>query len=86
VAGLSSPKAFLESQAREAALDLEHVQRLREVELQAPALWYLALAYLRSGDLGRARSRLERILETGGFYEDKARALLSELDRLERGD
>jgi tetratricopeptide (TPR) repeat protein len=72
-------------QAREATRNLEQVRRLGENDLQAPAEWYLALAHLRSHDLAAARSRLERIAATGGFYQDKARALLSELDRLDSG-
>ncbi len=72
-------------QAREASLDLEQVRRLGETELQAPAEWYLALAYLRSQDLGEARARLKWVAEGGGFYQAKARALLSELDRLDNG-
>ena len=69
-------------QDREAARALEQVLRREESELKVPAAWYLALADLRRQDLAAARSRLERIAESGGFYQDKARALLSELDRL----
>jgi tetratricopeptide (TPR) repeat protein len=68
-------------QAPEAAADLEQVLRLKENELQTPAAWYLALAHLRANDLAAARSQLERIATTGGFYQDKARGLLAELDR-----
>ena len=87
-------------QAAEAARDLEQVLRAGGSELRAPAEWYLALSYLRSQDpaetwhlalarqrrpdLAAARSRLERIAATGGFYQSKARELLSELDRLDR--
>jgi len=70
---------------QEATRDLEQVRRFGERDLQAPAAWYLALAHLRGHDLRAARSHLERIAETGGFYEEKARALLSELDHLESG-
>jgi len=73
-------------QAREASRNLEQVVRLGDKELEAPAEWYLALAHLRGHDLAAARSRLERIAESGGFYQAKARALLSELDRLDRGE
>jgi hypothetical protein len=68
-------------QAQEAAADLEQVLRLPESELQAPAAWYLALAHLRANDLAAARSNLERIAKTGGFYQNKARGLLAELER-----
>ena len=86
-------------QVREASLDLEKVLKLGDQELQAPAEWYLALAHLRDSDQGdgylalaisrepvpaEARPRLERIAATGGFYQEKARALLSELDTLEK--
>jgi tetratricopeptide (TPR) repeat protein len=73
-------------QARAATRDLEQVAGLGDKDLQAPAEWYLALAYLRGHDLAAARSRLERIAEAGGFYQAKARALLSELERLDRGE
>ena len=88
-------------EAREATLDLEQVLQFPGNELKAPAEWYLALAQLRNQDratewylafarrgrhdFAEARSRLTRIAENGGFYQDKARALLSELDRLDRG-
>jgi tetratricopeptide (TPR) repeat protein len=62
--------------------NLEETRRLGAGELDAPAEWYVALAYLRSRNLDEARSRLQRIAAAGGFYADKARALLSDLDRL----
>jgi hypothetical protein len=71
-------------QVREATLDLEQVQRLGDEELQAPAEWYMALAHLRGARPAEARPHLERIAGGGGFYRDKARGLLAELDRLEK--
>jgi hypothetical protein len=71
-------------QTREATLDLEQVLRLGEPELRAPAEWYLALIHLRGSDPAGARPHLERIAGAGGFYKDRARALLSELDRLDK--
>jgi tetratricopeptide (TPR) repeat protein len=73
-------------QVREASLDLEEVVRLGDEELRAPAEWYLALAHLRGPSLAEARRHLVRIAGAGGFYQDKARALLTELDRLEKRD
>jgi tetratricopeptide (TPR) repeat protein len=73
-------------QAREATLDLEQVLRLGEKEIHTPAEWYLALIHLRGEDPAEARPHLERIAGAGGFYQDKARGLLSELDRLEKRD
>jgi tetratricopeptide (TPR) repeat protein len=73
-------------QSREATFDLEQVQRLGDEDLRVPAEWYLALAHLRGPNVAEARPHLERIAETGGFYQDKARALLSELHRLEKGN
>ena len=73
-------------QAREATLDLERALGLGDDELQAPAEWYLALAHLRGENPAEARPHLERIAAAGGFYRDKARALLIELDRLEKGN
>jgi len=70
-------------QVREATHDLEEVLRLGEKELHAPAEWYLALAHLRGARPAEARPHLERIAGAGGFYKDKARALLAELDRIE---
>jgi tetratricopeptide (TPR) repeat protein len=71
---------------QEATLDLERVLRLGEKELHAPAEWYLALIHLRGNDPAEARPHLERISAAGGFYQDKARALLSELALLDRRD
>lgn len=67
---------------REATLDLEQVLRLGATELHAPAEWYLALLHLRGRDPSDARPHLERIAGGGGFYQDRARGLLSELERL----
>jgi tetratricopeptide (TPR) repeat protein len=72
-------------EAEEATLALEKVLRLGPSELKAPAEWYLALVHLRAHHLGETRSRLEHIVQTGGFYQDKARGLLSALNRLEPG-
>ena len=85
-------------QTREATLDLEMSAALspgalgqppgairNREQLQEPVEWYLALAHLRGHDLEGARSRLGHIAQTPGFYQDKARALLSELDRLDHG-
>jgi len=66
----------------EAIGDLEETLKQGANEFQTPAEWYLALAHLRAHNIGKARSRLNRIAEGGGFYADKARALLRELDRL----
>jgi tetratricopeptide (TPR) repeat protein len=67
-------------QPREAIGNLEQVLRLGGKDLQEPARWYLALAHLHGHDLAAARSQLERIVEAGGFYREKARALLTDLD------
>ena len=72
-------------QAREAIPDLEHVRRLGENDLRAPAEWYLALAHLRSHDLAAARARLVLIAESEGFYRDKARKVLTDLQSRNRG-
>lgn len=66
-------------QAREATLDLEQVLKLGENDLQAPAEWYLALAHLRRHDLPAARARLVLITQSGGFYQDKAKKVLADL-------
>jgi tetratricopeptide (TPR) repeat protein len=68
----------------EAIRDLEQVRQLGANEFEAPTEWYLALAHLRSQNAAEARLRLKRIAARGGFYEDRARALLAELDRLDR--
>jgi tetratricopeptide (TPR) repeat protein len=69
---------------RDAALDLEQVLRLGPEDLRAPAEWYLALAHLRANDPASARADLERIAASEGFYGQRARALLAELDRLDQ--
>jgi tetratricopeptide (TPR) repeat protein len=66
----------------DAISNLEETRKLGAGEFEGPAEWYLALAYLRSHNIGEARSRLQRIAAEGGFYADKARALLPALDRL----
>lgn len=69
---------------REAAVDLEQVLRVGDEDLHAPAEWYLALTHLRANDLGGARAALERLASAKGFYRERARTLLSELDRIEK--
>jgi tetratricopeptide (TPR) repeat protein len=66
----------------DAISSFEETRRIGGGDLEEPAEWYLALAYLRSHNIDEARSRLQRIAATGGFYADKARALLPALDRL----
>jgi tetratricopeptide (TPR) repeat protein len=68
-------------QTREAIVDLERVLLLADKDLAEPAAWYLALAHLRGSKPAAARPHLERIAAGGGFYRDKARALLLELDK-----
>jgi tetratricopeptide (TPR) repeat protein len=65
----------------DAIRNLEEARKLGAGELERPAEWYVALAYLQSRDIGEARSRLQKIGADGGFYADKARAVLSALDR-----
>lgn len=65
----------------EAIRDFEETRKLGANELVTPAEWYLALAHLRSGHVEEARVLLRGIVERRSFYEDKARALLRELDR-----
>lgn len=72
-------------QAPEAAADLERVLSLGGGELRAPAAWYLALAVLAGPDPASARPHLERIAGTEGFYRERAREILSELDRGDDG-
>jgi tetratricopeptide (TPR) repeat protein len=71
-------------QTRDAVLDLEQVLRLGHEDLRPPAEWYLALAHLRANDPAKARTGLGRIAASEGFYRDRAKALLPELDRLEK--
>jgi hypothetical protein len=70
-------------QVPEAVLDLKEVLSAGNGELHDPAQWYLALAQLRGSDPGEARPHLERIAGAGGFYQLRARELLSALDRLD---
>jgi tetratricopeptide (TPR) repeat protein len=73
-------------QPREATFDLDVALRLGDEELRVPAEWYLALAHLPGRHPAEARPILQRIVAHGGFYQDKAQALLHDLDRLEKGN
>lgn len=42
--------------------------------------WYLALAYLKSGDAGRAETELSKLVDHPNTYSDKARKILSKID------
>jgi hypothetical protein len=64
-----------------AVVPLERVLALGPTEFRPAAEWYLALARLEMNDLAGARSRLERIAASDGFYRPKAAALLAPLDR-----
>jgi tetratricopeptide (TPR) repeat protein len=70
--------------AREATQDLEQVLALGNEDLRQPAEWYLALARLRANDLAGARRQLEGIASAEGFYRERARTLLPELDRRDK--
>lgn len=63
----------------DAISSLEATRKLGAGELDGPAEWYLALAYVRSGSVDNARARLTTIAGGGGFYADRARALLRAL-------
>jgi len=41
--------------------------------------WFLSLAYLKNEDFIKARQQLTQIIQTDGFYSDKAQKLLSTL-------
>jgi tetratricopeptide (TPR) repeat protein len=64
----------------DAISNLEETRRLGAGELEQAAEWYLALAHVRSRDIGEARSRLTSIADGAGFYADRARAVLRALD------
>jgi len=42
--------------------------------------WYLALAYLKSGEPERAESELDKLVDHPNSYSDKARKLISKID------
>jgi tetratricopeptide (TPR) repeat protein len=67
-------------ESAQAVTDFEQVRKLGSNALEAPTDWYLALAYLRSGNVPEARSQLQRIVDRGGFYQEQARILVSELE------
>ncbi len=45
-----------------------------------PAEWYLSMAHLKSHQKENALSSLKRIVETDGFYAEKAKAILDKLE------
>ncbi len=53
---------------------------VRSDDLEIQADWYLALAYLKTGETAKARPILSRLSETGTDYATKARALIHKLD------
>ena len=42
--------------------------------------WYLALAYLKSGEPGRAENELDKLMDHPNSYSDKARKIISKID------
>jgi tetratricopeptide (TPR) repeat protein len=44
------------------------------------AQWYLALSYLKAGKQDATRKRLEEIIAAGSAYDEKAEALMNELE------
>ena len=52
----------------------------QEGELKDRAIWYLALAYLKQGQIKDARTQLEKVVQLGTFHTSKAQRLLDELD------
>ena len=49
-------------------------------ELNAAGKWYLALSYLKTGDVQQARELLQDLSETNAPYADRAQNLLADLD------
>ena len=45
------------------------------------AQWYLALCYLKTGDISKAHSLMVVVSETEGIYKNKARKILKSLNR-----
>ncbi len=64
---------------------IRHLKRVNKkgdhIHPQA-AKWYLALAYLKSGDRDMATKTLREIVKKGGRYTHQARELLKKLDRV----
>ena len=64
---------------------LDPISQYEGHRFRVPALWYLSLAYLYSGDIEKSRQQLRQILELGDKdFEIDARQLLAELEDLER--
>ncbi len=58
---------------------LTNVVRHDNSKFQAPAAWYLALAYTQQGEIDSAKNQLQSIIVAGGDYAKRAEKLLAAL-------
>lgn len=65
--------------SKEAIASFEKVNQANDRRLQAPAEWYLALAYLQLGQREEAQKRLQQIIENNTVFSQLASQVLQEL-------
>ena len=58
----------------------QNVANQKDSKFQAPAAWYLALAYIQAGDISNTKKQLQSIISEGGDYAKRAEKLLGELE------
>lgn len=77
IAGISA----LELNMPEKAIDhFKQVLQTENLEFYQHAQWYLSLAYLKSNKIAEAEVLLQALSNIPGFYQDKAKNLLEELN------
>jgi tetratricopeptide (TPR) repeat protein len=77
--------AALENANLPKAIELLETARINNADKYEDATWYLALAYIKQGDLSNARAVLQDLTKLeDGFYYQKANDLLADLDKVKQ--
>jgi len=67
----------LEKALQESATDYEYYQYSDDI------IWYLALAYIQNNQFGKARTELNKIIQSGdSYYLEKAKELYKEIENM----
>ncbi len=71
-----------EGESPNAIHHLSKVEQKNDPVWESPAHWYLALAYLRTGNIDQAKFHIDRLMAGNSSYRQKAEALLSGIEAL----
>ena len=72
--------AYLANQQTQSAIQtLQELHQLPSQKYEAQSNWYLAMAYLQSGNAEQAKIYLKKLIEESSTYQEKAQKILKQL-------